>query len=261
MAGTPPVTGPGLVDAEDWTGGRRLWPWTRPDTWRGVACQLNWDVAVVAAAWAHLEAVHQRPERQRAVLAVTDALARTVADDLPYLAGVGPSAPAGHPSLPLDISGDPPLEPLGERPEDLSWRMYFWLALRQQTGRILERAEQQLAAIEWARDQVSVEMLSDLAVLLVEQVALQLECLLRGQDPPAVALLEEALSLRIEDAALGGAVHVEVDDDEQPIALRLTSYEGRTRAPVWLPPGCTRDDDLYHLVAALVTGSRRLGIG
>ncbi|MFT4745598.1 MAG: hypothetical protein ACI9AD_001452, partial [Nitriliruptoraceae bacterium] len=68
---------------------------------------------------------------------------------------------------------------------------------------------------------------------LGEQIALQVELLLREQMPTVLPLLEESIAVGIEDAALGGAVHVETFKG-RPAALRLVSYEGVHRAPIWL---------------------------
>ena len=253
-----------LTIADDWEGAWRPLPWSRPDDWRDVADLLAWDVAAVGAGWAHFEAAHQLPERQASLRLRLDELADVVAADLPFLLGVGPTAPAEgvQPRLPLLLPDDPPLERLQERPRDMSWRMYFWLTLRGNLDRMLQRAAPALRAqalddlgrlpsgldaAALSDDEVFRALLADndgwwanraaedreLAERLGEQVALQVECLLRDQLPTVLPLLEESIAVGVEDAALGGAIHVETDADGQPVALRLVSHDGRPRAPVW----------------------------
>lgn len=253
-----------LTIADDWEGAWHPLPWSRPDDWRDVANLLAWDVAAVGAGWAHLEAAHQLPDRQVSLRLRLDELAEVVADDLPYLLGVGPTAPAEgvQPRLPLLLPDDPPLERLYERPRDMSWRLYFWMNLKGNVDRILHRAApglraQALEDLGRLPSGLDIGLLGDdtrfhallpaddawwagrtiedreLAERLGEQVALQVECLLRDQLPTVLPLLEESIAVGVEDAALGGAVHVETDADDQPVALRLVSHDGRPRAPVW----------------------------
>ncbi|MFP5308131.1 MAG: hypothetical protein ACLGIR_00955 [Actinomycetes bacterium] len=276
-----------LTIADDWPGAWDLVPWSRPDDWREVAGLIAWDVAAVAAGWVHMEATHQTPARQASFRLRLDVLAETVDDDLPYLLGVGPTMPADdvQPSLPLLIPDDPPLERLTERPDDLSWRMYFWMMLEQNLDRTVSRAAVGLRAqaLEDRGDARPVEpddLLDDerfldrlaatfgphdgaraeaqrwwsvrtdedraLAHRLGEQVALQVECILRDQLPTVLPLLEESLAVSVEDAALGGAIHVECDDAGTPAALRLVSHDGRPRAPVWCAG--TAGADLRELI-------------
>lgn len=253
-----------LTIADEWPGAWELLPWSRPDDWRDVAGLLAWDVAAVGAGWVHLEAAHQSPERQVSLRLRLDELADVFAADLPFLLGVGPTAPDEdvQPRLPFVLPDDPPLEPLRERPSDMSWRMYFWMTLRGNLRQTLHRAAPRLRwqALEdlgrlppgldeavlrdddaflslvgadgaWWRTRASED--HTLAERLAEQVALQVECLLRNQLPTVLPLLEESIAVGVEDAALGGAVHVETDDHGQPVALRLVSHDGRPRAPVW----------------------------
>jgi hypothetical protein len=267
-----------LTIADEWPGAWDVVPWSRPDDWRDVAGLIAWDVAAVAAGWIHMEATHQTPARQTSFRLRLDVVAETVEADLPYLLGVGPTMPgdAVQPSLPLLIPDDPPLERLTERPEDLSWRMYFWMMLEQNLDRTVTRAAAGLRAqaLEDRGDARPVEpddLLDDdrflerlaatfgphdgarleaqrwwsvradedraLAHRFGEQVALQVECILRDQLPTVLPLLEESLAVGVEDAALGGAIHVECDEDATPVALRLVSHDGRPRAPVWCAGG------------------------
>jgi hypothetical protein len=271
-----------LTLGDDWVGAWDEVPWHRPDDWRAVADQLQWDVLRLGAGWNHLEAAHQRPDEQRSLLRRLDALSEVLAGDLPYLLGVGPTSPEPHqPQLPMDIPDEPPLESLAERPGELSWRLYFWMVLEQTLDRALDRAapalrrlalqdrgapldapsdegfhESLAATFDLATTTVEVERwwhrraAADLSLgrALAEQVALQVELLLREQLPTVLPLLEEAVAVQVEDAALGGAVHVETLRD-RPVALRLVSFEGRARAPIWLDaePGA---DLLTLLVAA-----------
>lgn len=253
-----------LTIADDWEGAWQPLPWSRPDDWRDVAGLLAWDVAAVGAGWAHLEAAHQLPDRQVSLRLRLDELAEVIAADLPFLLGVGPTAPAEgiQPRLPLLLPDDPPLERLRERPADMSWRMYFWMNLRSNLDRIVQRTTPALRALgldDLGRlpagldpsvlgdDETFHALLGDndswwtirrledreLTERLGEQVALQVECLLRDQLPTVLPLLEESIAVGVEDAALGGAIHVETDTDGQPVALRLVSHDGRPRAPVW----------------------------
>lgn len=254
-----------LTIADDWPGAWDVVPWARPDDWRDVTGLLAWDVAVVGAGWVHFEAAHQTPERQRSIRVRLEILAQVLASDLPFLLGVGPTAPAGQsqPQLPLVLPDDPPLERLDERPQDMSWRMYFWMTLEQTLARTLQRAAHELRAESLQELGIPIPPGVDLAALtqeaylalapgrepwlraradeerrlasqLCEQVALQIECILRDQLPTVLPLLEESIAVGVEDAALGGAIHVETDDDDRPVALRLVSHEGRPRAPVWI---------------------------
>lgn len=258
-----------LTLGDDWQGAWDEVPWARPDDWRDVAGQLAWDLMLLGAGWAHLEASHQVPERQRAVVDRLDVLADVLATDLPYLLGVGPTSPADQPQLPLLLPDEPPLERLDERPGELSWRLYFWMVLEQTLDRALDRATPALrrlalrdrgVAVTESDEPTTAEVLDLLAPTfasgttaveverwwhrraaedrslgraLGEQVALQVELLLREQAPTVLPLLEEAIAVGIEDAALGGAVHVETHKG-RPVSLRLVSFEGVTRAPLWL---------------------------
>ena len=269
-----------LTLGDDWVGAWDEVPWHRPDDWRDVAGLLAWDAARLGAGWAHLEAAHQVPAEQRSLLARLDVLTEVLAAYLPFLLGVGPTEPQDdQPRLPLEIPDEPPLERLSERPGELSWRLYFWMVLEQTLDRALERAvpglrtvalqdrgavdaelggarfEDALAATfppgttsveveRWWHRRAAVDL--SLGRALAEQVALQVELLLREQLPTVLPLLEESLAVGVEDAALGGAVHVETHRG-RPVALRLVSHEGRARAPVWLD--AETDADLAMLVA------------
>lgn len=272
-----------LTIADDWQDAWRLVPWSRPDDWRDVAGLLAWDIAAVGAGWVHFEATHQVPERQMSLRLRLDELAEVFAADLPFLLGVGPTAPDEdvQPRLPLLLADDPPLEPLRERPSDMSWRMYFWMTLRANIDQTLRRAAPRLrwqalddlgrlpAGLDEAvltDDDTFLSLLGDdvgwwavrtaedhtLAERLAEQVALQVECILRDQLPTVLPLLEESIAVGVEDAALGGAIHVETDEDGQPVALRLVSHDGRPRAPVWTAG--RRDVPLRDLIAAAGLG-------
>lgn len=260
-----------LTLGDDWPGAWDEVPWARPDDWRDVADELAWDAMLLGAGWAHLEAAHQTPARQRAVVDRLDAIAEVVASDLPYLLGVGPTSPSApdQPQLPLLLPDEPPLERLDERPGELSWRLYFWMMLEQTLDRALDRATPALRRLALRERGVSTadataatsgDVLDALAPTfapgtttveiqrwwhrraaedrslgraLGEQVALQVELLLREQSPTVLPLLEECVAVGIEDAALGGAVHVETHKG-RPVSLRLVSFEGVTRAPLWL---------------------------
>lgn len=279
-----------LTIADEWPGAWDVVPWSRPDDWRDVARMIAWDVAAVGAGWVHLEAHHQVPERQRSYRLRLDVLTEVIAADLPYLLGVGPTAPNAddQPQLPLLLPDDPPLERLGERPAELSWRMYFWMTLQRSLPRTVRRAAGDLRwqALEdrgrtltgldpddlvdddrfeallggdtawWAaREREDLA----LAERVGEQVALQVEIILRDQLPTVLPLLEESIAVGVEDAALGGAVHVETDADDRPVALRLVSHDGRPRAAVWTTG--PRHAPLRELIAAagladLATGPR-----
>lgn len=260
-----------LTLGDDWRGAWDEVPWSRPDDWRDVADQLAWDMALLGAGWAHLEAAHQTPGQQRAVVDRLDAISEVVVADLPYLLGVGPTSPSApdQPQLPLTLPDEPAMESLAERPGELSWRLYFWMVLEQTLDRALDRATPTLRRLA-LRDRgiiVTDELPDDtgdvldllaptfpagttaveverwwhrraaqdrsLGRALGEQVALQVEFLLRQQAPTVLPLFEECLAVGIEDAALGGAVHVETHRT-RPVSLRLVSFEGVTRAPVWL---------------------------
>jgi hypothetical protein len=259
-----------LTIADEWPGAWELVPWSRPDDWRDVADLVAWDIAVVGAGWVHLEAFHQVPERQRSYRLRLDVLADVLRADLPFLLGVGPSSPSGddQPQLPLVLVDDPPLERLAERPAELSWRMYFWMTLQRNLPRTLRRARgllrwqaledrgleavlRDLGPDDLDDDERFDRLLGDddawwraratedvaLAERLGEQVALQVEFILREQLPTVMPLLEEAIAVGVEDAALGGAVHIETDAHSHPVALRLVSHDGRPRAPVWTLAG------------------------
>lgn len=287
--------------ADEWPGAWDVVPWTRPDDWRDVTGLIAWDVAVVGAGWVHFEAEHQRPARQTSLRRRLDVLAEVLAADLPFMLGVGPTAPDAdvQPQLPLILPDDPPLERLDERPAELSWRMYFWLTLERNRDRTLQRADVRLrrraledrgltpsapdepsADVDGAPltdDEAFVAMLGAgghdwwlrrrhedhaLADRLGDQVALQVECLLRNQLPTVLPLLEEAIAVGVEDAALGGAVHVDTDADGLPVALRLVSHDGRPRAPVWTTGG--PDAPLRDLIGGVglnqPTRTRRLQV-
>ncbi len=280
-----------LTIADEWPGAWDVVPWSRPDDWRDVSRLIAWDVAAVGAGWVHMEAFHQRPERQRSYRLRLEVLAEVLAADLPFLLGVGPTSPHAdeQPQLPLLLPDDPPLERLVERPAELSWRMYFWMTLQRNLPRTLRRARGDLRwqALEdrghplgglgpddLADDERFASHLGEatawwaqheredtaLAERLGEQVALQVECILRDQLPTVLPLLEESIAVGVEDAALGGAIHVETDADERPIALRLVSHDGRPRAPVWTVGAA--DEPLRDLIAAagladLATGVSR----
>jgi hypothetical protein len=255
---------------DDWHGAWDEVPWSRPDDWREVADLLAWDMARLGAGWAHLEAAHQRSTDQRSVMRRLDALSSVLRADLPYLLGVGPTSAdaADQPQLPLILPDEPPLENLADRPGELSWRLYFWMVLESTLDRALDRATPLLrrAALE---DRGAIELPDNvdgaalthalaptfppgtttveierwwhrraaedrgLGRALGEQIALQVELLLREQMPTVLPLLEESIAVGIEDAALGGAIHVETFKG-RPAALRLVSYEGVHRAPIWL---------------------------
>lgn len=274
-----------LTLSDDWPGAWDEVPWARPDDWRDVADELAWDCALLGAGWAHLEAAHQTPARQRGVVDRLDAIAEVLHADLPYLLGVGPtsSATPDQPQLPLLLPDEPPLERLDERPGELSWRLYFWMVLEQTLDRALDRATpalRRLALRERGVGPADAEATGSDAVLdalaptfpdgttaveverwwhrraaedrslgraLGEQVAFQVELLLRQQAPTVLPLLEECLAVGVEDAALGGAIHVETHRG-RPVSLRLVSFEGVARAPVWLD--ADPDATLRELVGA-----------
>ncbi len=255
---------------DDWHGAWDEVPWSRPDDWRDVADQLAWDMARLGAGWAHLEAAHQRSEDQRCVMRRLEVLSDVLSSDLPYLLGVGPTAAdeASQPQLPLVLPDEPPLENLADRPGELSWRLYFWMVLESTLDRALDRATPQLRrlalsdrGIADAPDELDgaalIELIAptfpagttaveverwwhrraaedrNLGRALGEQIALQVELLLREQMPTVLPLLEESIAVSVEDAALGGAINVETSKG-RPVALRLVSFEGVARAPVWL---------------------------
>lgn len=270
-----------LTLGDDWPGAWDEVPWARPDDWRAVADELAWDVARLGAGWVHLEAAHQRSADQRSILSRLLVLTDVLAADLPYLLGVGPTKAddASQPQLPLLLPDEPPMENLAERPGELSWRLYFWMVLEQTLDRALDRAQPELRRHALA-DRGITEPLDDddltdalattfppgttgveverwwhrraekdrnLGRALGHQVALQVEFLLREQLPTVLPMLEEAIALEVEDAALGGAVHVETLRG-RPVALRLVTFEGIQRAPVWLD--ADPDATLRELVAA-----------
>ena len=187
------------------------------------------------------------------------------------------------------------MERLDERPGELSWRLYFWMVLEQTLDRALDRAtpalrrlalrERGVPAAEAAADGDVLEALArtfapgttsveverwwhrraaqdrSLGRALGEQVALQVELLLREQMPTVLPLLEECIAVGVEDAALGGAVHVETHRD-RPVSLRLVSFEGVTRAPIWLD--ADPDAPLRELIAAAgrtVAATERTTVG
>ena len=274
-----------LTLSDDWAGAWDEVPWARPDDWRDVADQLAWDCALLGAGWAHLEAAHQTPAVQRGVVDRLDAIAEVLVADLPYLLGVGPTSPSApdQPQLPLTLPDEPPMERLDERPGELSWRLYFWMMLEQTLDRALDRATPALrrlalrdrgvpaGSLDAGNGGEVVEALSptfpsgttsveverwwhrraaedrSLGRALGEQVAFQVELLLREQSPTVLPLLEECIAVGVEDAALGGAIHVETHRD-RPVSLRLVSFEGVTRAPVWLD--ADPDATLRELIAA-----------
>lgn len=279
-----------LTIADDWAGARDLVAWHRPDDWREVASLVRWDIAVVGASWVHLEAAAESAADQAQIRAEAASLAQVLSADLPFFLGVGPSMPdAGRqPQLPLFLADDPPVELLAERPVDLSWRMYFWMVLREQVDRVVDRARPALrlqALRSRGRDRYDVDVADladdarylrllaatfpagthddvvsgwaasrarrqvDLAERLCEQVAFQVEWILRSQSPPLVALVEEALAVRVEDAALGAALHIETDETGAPRALRLVSHDGRPRGAVRASGRPT--DDLDALVRSV----------
>lgn len=279
-----------LTIADDWPGARDLIAWHRPGDWRAVAQLVRWDVAAVGASWVHLEAAAESPADQAGIRGGAAALAQVLRADLPFFLGVGPSMPdaARQPQLPLFLDQDPPVERLADRPSDLSWRMYFWMVLRDQVDRVVARARPalrlevlrargldpyDLVGHDLADDGRYLRLLgstfppgthadvvhgwaasrarrhADLAERLCEQVAFQVEWILRSQAPVLVALVEEALAVRVEDAALGAALHVETDAGGAPRALRLVSHDGRPRGAVWVPGAPT--DRLDALIRRL----------
>ncbi|HEX9889587.1 MAG TPA: hypothetical protein VGA69_08935 [Nitriliruptorales bacterium] len=239
-----------LTIADEWPGAWEVIAWSRPDDWREVARLVRWDVAIVGAAWVHLEAAAESAADQAEIRSEVAELAAVLAADLPFFLGVSPSMPDAdlQPQLPLVLPDDPPLEPLRERPDDLSWRMYFWMVMREHVELIVERAQPLLRARGLAVEAASspgteddvlegwmatrARRLRDLCERLAEQVAFQVEWVLRSQTPALVALLEESLAVRVDDAALGAALHVERDRAGAPVALRLVSHDGRPRGAV-----------------------------
>lgn len=279
---------PHLVLGDDWPGAWDGLRFTRPGDWRDVADELAWDVAAVCAAWVHLEAFHQDRRRVTSLRERADLVADLLRRDLPFLIDVGPSSPAGRdqPQLPLLYADEPALERLSERPENLSWRTYFALPLHLRSELVLSRARVHLRA-RWladrgapvpsdsdavADDAAFLDLLratfpaaasadeverwcadrdaEDRALLdrVGAQVALQVECLLREQDATVLPLVEEGLSLHLDDAALGAALHVAVDDAGAPVGLCLVSHDGRPRSVV--PTTGTATSTLRTLVAA-----------
>jgi len=256
-----------LTIGDDWFGAWDEVPWSRPNDWRAVSDQLAWDIARLGAGWAHLEAAHQRSSAQRSIISRLQVLSEVLSADLPYLLGVGPSHAddPNQPQLPLLLPDEPPMENLAERPGELSWRLYFWMVLEQTLDRALDRAQPDLRRLALAdrgiEDPPADDELTDalattfppgttgveverwwhrraevdrnLGRSLAEQVALQVELLLREQLPTVLPMLEEAVAVGVEDAALGGAINVETLRG-RPVALRLVTYEGIQRAPVWL---------------------------
>lgn len=273
-----------LTLGDDWAGAWDEVPWARPDDWRAVSDELAWDIARLGAGWVHLEAAHQRPDEQRSIVSRLEVLTEVLSADLPYLLGVGPTRAddPSQPQLPLLLPDEPPMEDLAERPGELSWRLYFWMVLEQTLDRALDRAQPALrqhaladrgitepVADDDVRDALAVtfppgttsveverwwhrraDQDRNLGRALGHQVALQVEFLLREQLPTVLPMLEEAIALEVEDAALGGAVHVETLRG-RPVALRLVSYEGVQRAPVWLD--ADPDATLRELVEAVGT--------
>ena len=277
-----------LVLADEWPGAWEPLSFTRPTDWRDVAGELAWDLAAVSAAWVHLEAFHQDRTRLTSLRNRADLVADLLRRDLPFMLDVGPSTPAGRdqPQLPLLYADEPALERLSERPDDLSWRTYFALPLHLRSELILARARVHLRA-RWLADRrgevpmdpdevaddtafaarlrttfeatasaddvarwAAARDVEDRAIVdrVGAQVALQVECVLREQDATVLPLVEEGLALHLDDAALGAALHVAVDDDGAPTGLVLVSHDGRPRSV--LPTTGSPDTPLRTLVAA-----------
>jgi hypothetical protein len=277
-----------LVLGDDWPGAWDSLTFARPADWREVADGLAWDLAAVCAAWVHLEAYHQDRVRLRSLRDRVDLVADLLRRDLPFMLDVGPSTPAGRtqPQLPLLYADEPALERLSERPDELSWRTYFALPLHLRSELILARARIHLRA-RWLADRRAPvpsdpdEVNDDdrFAALLRgtfpatasddevarwcasrdhedrtlvdrvgAQVALQVECLLREQEATVLPLVEEGIALHLDDAALGAALHVAVDDRDTPDGLCLVSHDGRPRGVV--PTTGEPTDPLRTLVAA-----------
>ncbi len=72
---------------------------------------------------------------------------------------------------------------------------------------------------------------------------------LREQDATVLPLVEEGLALHLDDAALGAALHVAVEEAGTPVGLCLVSHDGRPRSVV--PTTGTATSTLRTLVAAV----------
>ena len=232
------------VLGDEWPGAWAPVVWSRPDDWRDVAGQVVWEVAVAAAGWVHLETA---PEDAALGVRVRDVLWRLAAvlqDDLPWFLGVGPTTPAGpgQPQLPMvDLDNDP-LERLSDRGIELSWHGHFAVTMQERRPTLLARADHP--------DDPDADLL---AANLMAQVAMQVEWLLRDQQPTVLPFVEESLALHLEDAALGAALHVVVSDG-LPVGLCLVSHDGRPRGALPLQ-GADRRDDLHDLVSRFALGA------
>ena len=231
------------VLGDDWPGAWEPVSWSRPDDWRDVAAQVVWEVAVAAAGWVHLESSPEDEGRGRRVREVLWAVAAALQDDLPWFLGVGPTTPAGpgQPQLPMVDLDDEPLERLSERGIELSWHGHFAVTMQERRPTLLGRAGQP--------DDPEADRL---AANLLAQVAMQVEWLLRDQEPTVLPFLEESLALHLEDAALGAALHVVVAAG-RPVGLCLVSHDGRPRGVLPLRDGDARDR-LHDLVARFALG-------
>lgn len=230
------------VLGDDWPGAWDAVSWERPEDWRDVVDQLVWDVAVAAAGWVWLEAAHDQPSEQDHIRHVLWELTEVFQADLPWFLGVGPTTPRGRdqPQLPMiDFDADP-LERLSERPADVSWQGHFAVKAQERVTTALKRAGLD------EDDQTALRLAGNLG----SQLALQVEWLLRDQEPTLLPFIEELLALHLDDAALGAALHVVVDEGELPIGLCLVSHDGRPRATL-----AVRGDaasTLHDLVTSLV---------
>lgn len=229
------------VLGDDWPGAWDAVAWERPADWRDVVDQLVWDVAVVAAGWVWLEAAHDQPAEQDRIREILWQLTEVFQADLPWFLGVGPTTPRGRdqPQLPMiDLDADP-LERLSERPVDVSWQGHFAVKAQERVSTALQRAGFE------ADDPTATRLAGNLG----SQLALQVEWLLRDQEPTLLPFIEELLALHMDDAALGAALHVVVDGDDLPVGMCVVSHDGRPRA--MLRVRGTTHSTLHDLVTSL----------